>query len=99
MVLEHAILPVKPGQEDQFVEAFAQARPIISRQKGFRSLKLLNSIESQNEYLLLVEWDAVEDHTIGFRQSEDYVLWKDLLHRFYEPFPVVEHFHEVPVAE
>jgi heme-degrading monooxygenase HmoA len=44
----------------------------------------------------LVEWDSTEDHTEGFRKSAEYQRWKDLLHRFYEPFPVVEHF--VPIS-
>jgi heme-degrading monooxygenase HmoA len=50
------------------------------------------SIESPNLYLLLVEWDSVEAHTDGFRTSPEYEFWKALLHHFYDPFPVGEHF-------
>jgi hypothetical protein len=32
------------------------------------------------------------EHLEGFRKSERYVQWKALLHGFYDPFPVVEHF-------
>jgi heme-degrading monooxygenase HmoA len=92
MILEHAILPVRPGSESDFEEAFQMARPLISRQPGFLSLSISRSIESPNLYLLLVEWDSVEAHTDGFRESADYERWKDLLHHFYDPFPVVEHF-------
>ncbi|MDQ1564954.1 MAG: hypothetical protein QOI14_1905 [Actinomycetota bacterium] len=51
-------------------------------------------MESPNLYLLLVEWDSVEAHTDGFRTSPEYESWKALLHHFYDPFPVVEHFAE-----
>lgn len=71
------------------------ARPLISRQQGFRSLSISRSIESPNLYLLLVEWDSVEAHSDGFRGSADYERWKELLHHFYDPFPVVEHFTTV----
>ncbi|BAS13667.1 uncharacterized protein YczJ [Arthrobacter sp. Hiyo8] len=71
------------------------ARPLISRQQGFRSLSISRSIESPNLYLLLVEWDSVEAHSEGFRGSADYERWKELLHHFYDPFPVVEHFTTV----
>jgi hypothetical protein len=37
----------------------------------------------------------LEDHTIGFRQSAAYQEWRKLLHHFYDPFPVVEHFRKV----
>jgi heme-degrading monooxygenase HmoA len=94
--LEHAILPVRPGGESDFEEAFRAARPLISRQPGFRSLSISRSIESPNLYLLLVEWDSIEAHTEGFRGSADYERWKELLHHFYDPFPVVEHFTTVP---
>ncbi len=95
MVLEHAILPVRPGSEADFEAAFAHARPLISGRPGFVSLSLSRSMESPNLYLLLVEWDTLEDHTQGFRGSEEYGQWRALLHHFYEPFPVVEHFVQV----
>ncbi len=95
MILEHAILPVLSGQEDEFERAFGQARSIISSMPGFRRLTLRRSLESPNLYLLLVEWDTVEDHTVGFRGSAQYDEWRALLHRFYDPFPVVEHYVEV----
>ena len=92
MILEHAILPVRPGEQAAFESAFDQARPLISSQVGFRNLSLSRSIESPNLYLLLVEWDSIEAHTDGFRISNEYQDWKRLLHHFYEPFPTVEHF-------
>ena len=95
MIREHAILPVRLGAEDEFERAFSTARALISRQPGFRSLSLSRSIESPNLYLLLVEWDSIEAHSEGFRLSPEYEEWKALLHHFYEPFPVVEHFAEV----
>ena len=92
-VLEHALLSVTRPTE--FEVAFAQARPIISGMPGFRSLTLSRGVESPSQYLLLVRWDTVEDHEVGFRQSPDYQRWRALLHEFYEPFPVVEHFTDV----
>ena len=95
MVLEHALLPVRTGEEAAFERAFAQARPLIAAMPGFRGLTLHRSIETPGTYLLLVEWTTVEAHTQGFRGSPEYGRWRELLHRFYDPFPVVEHFDEV----
>ena len=97
MILEHALLPVKAGQEAAFEAAFAEARPIIASMPGFISLALHRGIESPATYLLLVEWETVEHHEVGFRQSPECQQWRALLHHFYEPFPVVEHFHEVSI--
>jgi heme-degrading monooxygenase HmoA len=86
---------VRAGSEVEFEAAFEQARPLIGGQPGFRSLSLSRSMESPNLYVLLVEWSSVEAHTHGFRASPEYQLWKGLLHHFYDPFPVVEHFVQV----
>ena len=99
MVLEHALLPVVAGREEAFEAAFAAARPLIAATPGFRRLRLSRGVEQPGVYLLLVEWDRLEDHTEGFRGSPAYQEWKALLHSFYDPFPVVEHFTTVLTAE
>ncbi|MEV0295437.1 antibiotic biosynthesis monooxygenase [Nocardia sp. NPDC050710] len=96
MIIEHALLPVRPGLTVEFEAAFAEARPIIASMPGFRALSLSHCLESPGTYLLLVTWDRLEDHTEGFRASPEYQRWKDLLHHFYDPFPAVWHFDPVP---
>ena len=96
MITEHALLSVTPGLEAEFELAFATARPIIASMPGFLELSLLRGIESESTYLLLVDWETVEHHEVGFRQSPQFQDWRALLHHFYEPMPVVEHFRTVP---
>jgi heme-degrading monooxygenase HmoA len=95
MITEHALLPVKPGRETEFEEAFASARLIIASMPGFRGLTLSRGIEREGSYLLLVRWDSVEAHEVGFRGSPEYLEWKRMLHHFYDPFPLVEHYRQV----
>ena len=92
MILEVAILDVKPGLETEFETAFQKASPIIAGMRGYRGHELQQCIEKGNRYILLVRWDTLEDHTVGFRQSAEYQEWKRLLHHFYDPFPTVEHY-------
>lgn len=95
MIREHALLPVRPGEESNFEVAFAEAKLIIASMPGFIGLTLSRCIEQPSSYLLLVEWQTLEDHTVGFRGSEQYQEWRRLLHRFYDPFPTVEHYLQV----
>jgi heme-degrading monooxygenase HmoA len=95
MIREHAVLPVIPGQEQAFEAALQEALPLIAGSPGFRRISVSRGVESPSSYLLLVEWDTLEAHTEGFRGSPEYQRWRDLLHHFYDPFPVVEHFAEV----
>lgn len=98
MILEHALLPVVPGREADFEAAFAEATPLIASMPGFVDLTLSRGIETSSAYLLLVHWDSVEAHEVGFRGSPEYERWRALLHPFYDPFPVVEHFDPVHSA-
>lgn len=95
MILEVAILYVKQEQTDQFEADFKTAAQYISSIAGYISHSLQKCIEQNNKYILLVNWEKLEDHTIGFRQSAAYNNWKALLHHHYDPFPIVEHFQVV----
>jgi heme-degrading monooxygenase HmoA len=95
MILEVAVLNVVPGREAEFEAAFRQAQGIIAAMKGYQGHDLRRCIEGPNRYILLVQWERLEDHTEGFRGSPQYLEWKKLLHHFYDPFPVVEHYAAV----
>ena len=95
VILEVAMLNVRSGQSDAFERAFAQAQVIISSMPGYVSHQLQRCLETKDKYILLVNWQCLEDHAIGFRQSQQYQEWRRLLHHFYEPFPVVEHYEKV----
>ena len=98
MILEVATLDVKPGMEAAFETSFAQAQKIIEAMQGYVSHELRHCIERESRYLLLVKWETLEDHTEGFRGSEEYQQWRDLLHHFYDPFPTVEHYSSVELS-
>lgn len=95
MILETAMLDVRSGQEAEFERAFIPASAIIPSMPGYVSHELHRCIEHPSRYLLLVRWERLEDHTVGFRGSPEYQEWKGLLHHFYDPFPTVEHFTRI----
>jgi heme-degrading monooxygenase HmoA len=95
MILEVAVLNVKPSQANRFEAAFEKAQQIISSMTGYIEHELQRCLEVENQYLLLVRWQSLEDHTEGFRGSPEYQQWRALLHDFYDPFPTVEHYEPV----
>ncbi len=95
MILEVALLNVRPNETAEFEAAFRRAQLIIAAADGYLSHQLQRCIEVPSRYLLLVQWRSLEDHVHGFRQSSAYQDWKRLLHHFYDPFPTVEHYEPV----
>jgi heme-degrading monooxygenase HmoA len=98
VILEHALLPVVVGREAEFEAAMTEAKKIIAAMPGFLGMTVSRCLERPGTYLLLVQWERWEDHVDGFRRSAEYEAWRRLLHEFYDPFPVVEHFETVVSA-
>ncbi len=98
MILEVALLDIVDGREKEFERAFEKASTIISSMPGYVSHELQRCVEVPSRYILLVRWRTLEDHTVGFRDSEEYAEWRRLLHHFYNPFPTVEHFEPIHIG-
>jgi heme-degrading monooxygenase HmoA len=98
MILEHAILEVKAGQGAAFETAMRAALPLIQATPGFVRLEVRQCLEAGHRYLLLVWWEKLENHTEDFRKSNRYQQWRALLHHFYEPMPIVEHYAAPVIA-
>jgi heme-degrading monooxygenase HmoA len=95
MVTEIALLKIRPELAATFEDAFIEAQPIIESMNGYIQHELQQCLEEENNYMLVVRWKTVEDHIIGFRQSEKYKEWKKLLHHFYDPIPDVKHYKRI----
>jgi len=97
MVLEHALIVIRPGTSDAFEAALAEASQVIGASPGFVSLRLHRGIETTERYLLLVEWESLDDHLVGFRQSDRFTSWRSLIGPYFESPPDVVHY-ELPPA-
>ncbi len=95
MITEFAVLHIKENESHPFENAFKEAQEIISKMKGYIEHELQKCIEEKNKYILMVRWNTIEDHKEGFRKSKEYNEWKMMLHHFYDPFPVVEHYKKI----
>lgn len=95
MITKIAMLQVKKELVTEFEKDFRKASNYISTIDGYIKHTLQKCLEDSSKYVLIVEWKTLEDHTIGFRTSNNYQLWKEALHHYYDPFPIVEHFKTV----
>jgi heme-degrading monooxygenase HmoA len=98
VILERAIFQVTAGTEPDFEAAMQQAKDVIAQSRGFRSFRLQRGIEQPSTYLLLVEWDSVEDHMQGFRESELFARWRELIGPYFAAAPDVQHYQAAVVT-
>ena len=96
MILEHADIRIDPLKSSAFEEAILRGvTTVIAHAKGFKGYKVNRSIESPGRYILTIYWDTLEDHTVGFRQSEAFTQWRAIVGPFFLQPPVVEHLELV----
>ncbi len=93
MILELADIRIAPGQQAAFEAAIQRGlATVISQTKGFRGFKINKGVESPERYLLMIFWDTLEDHTVGFRQGPLFAQWRAIVGPFFAQPPQVEHF-------
>ena len=98
MVLEIADFAVLPGKEDEFVAAVREALAYVTDTPGRRSARVTRGVESPSRFVLLIEWDSLEAHTVGFRESENFGRWRGVVGPFFDGPSRVEHFDDVPTC-
>jgi heme-degrading monooxygenase HmoA len=91
MILEIAQIDVKAGMEAQFEAGIAEAAKLFQRAKGCRSFAVRRSVEKPQRYRLLIEWETLEDHTVGFTNSQDWKDYRAMVSPCFEAPPSVEH--------
>ena len=96
MILELADIRIQPGQQAAFDEAIVRGiTTVIAQAKGFRGYKVNRGVESPQRYVLMIYWDTLEDHTVGFRQGPLFAQWRATVGPFFAAPPQVEHFELV----
>jgi heme-degrading monooxygenase HmoA len=99
MIVELAQIAVTVGREAEFEGVFPAAIAVLAKSPGYLGHELRRSVETANRYALRIEWETLEDHTVGFRGSPAFAEWRRLIGPFFAAPPVVEHFRPVAGEE
>jgi len=93
MILEIADITIQAGKNAEFDVAIEKGvREVISGAIGFKNFKIQKGIENPQRYLLMIEWETLDNHTVDFRNSPAYAKWREIVGPFFASPPVVEHF-------
>ncbi|HYB49840.1 MAG TPA: antibiotic biosynthesis monooxygenase family protein [Burkholderiaceae bacterium] len=96
MILEIAEFSIRPGTQSEFDAAIRRGvETVVATSPGFRRYEVQRGIESPERYVLLIEWDSVEDHTVVFRGSNAFSRWREIVGPYFAKPPAVEHFERV----
>lgn len=92
MITEIAHVEIDSERLPEFEAAMKVAvETILAKSHGYRDFELLKGIERPSVYTFIIHWDTLEDHTKGFRESDLFVKWREIIGPFFAHPPVVEH--------
>ncbi|THV36969.1 antibiotic biosynthesis monooxygenase family protein [Glycomyces buryatensis] len=95
MVLEVAEIKITPGQEAAFADAYRSAKDFVAVSPGLRSIRMTQGVENPSRFVLLIEWDSVEAHEQGFRDTDRFPKWREAIGPYFAQPPLVEHFENI----
>lgn len=95
MILEIATIDVIPGSEAEYITAFNRAKELLPKNSGYISHELRRCLEMPSRFLVMIKWQSLDDHMLGFRQSEDFLKWRALIGPFFNSPPDIKHYEIV----
>jgi len=75
-----------------FEAVLAEAVKWLASASGYLGYRGGRCVEEPYEYLLMIWWSSLEDHTVGFRRTAAHTQWRTLLAPYIQPDPRVRHY-------
>ena len=94
MILEVAHVDIIAGHQREFEAALREASgTVLPQARGFIDFTAHGwGVERPSTYLFTIAWKSLDDHLVGFRDSELFTQWRDLIGPHFASPPVVEHY-------
>lgn len=93
MIMEIARITLKSDAAEEFLAvATEHGLTIFKEATGCRGMQLRRSIESPNDYVMIVYWETLDNHLVDFRESEGLKLWRELTTPLYAAPTRIENF-------
>lgn len=95
MIEEHAMLIIKEEFVEEFIKTINEAFSILRSSDGYLSHKLLRNEENPTHFILIVNWNSLEDHIDKFVGSVKFKKWDTMLGFFFDSNPKFLHYTEL----
>ncbi len=98
MVQECVEITIDEQKAVEFEAAMAaQVRLLFIEAPGCMDIALIRSIEHPASYRLLIDWRTIDDHMVGFRNSDAFPKWRALVTPFLSGGLSMQHFEQVAI--
>jgi heme-degrading monooxygenase HmoA len=95
MIVEYVRYDLPPDQRAAFEAAYGRVGGIVAASPHCLGWEIRRGIEDPGQYVIRIEWDSVDGHMRGFRESEPFQDFYGELSAFAEYRLQMSHFERV----
>jgi quinol monooxygenase YgiN len=98
MVIEYVRYRVPAERRSEFEGAYADAHAALEASPHCLAYEVSHGIEEPEHYVVRIEWDSVEGHEQGFRQSPGFAPFFAAVKPFFEQIEEMHHYETTSIA-
>jgi quinol monooxygenase YgiN len=98
MVVEYIRYRVPAERHREFEAAYVQAQAALEDSAHCLAYEVSRGIEEPENYVVRIEWDSIEAHEQGFRQSAGFGPFFAAVKPFFEQIEEMRHYELTPIA-
>ena len=98
MVVEYIRYRIDARRRDQFEGAYAEAGHSLAASSHCLAYEVGRGVEDPESYIVRIEWDSVEGHEQGFRQSPEFRAFFACVQPFVDDIEEMRHYQQLDGA-
>ena len=95
MIVEYVRYDLPAGQRAAFEAAYGRVGGLLEASPHCLGWEIRRGIEDPGQYVIRIEWDSVDGHMLGFRESEPFQAFYKELSAFADFRLQMSHFERV----
>ncbi|SRR6266540_5298047 len=98
MVIEHIRYDVPSDRQEEFEAAWERARSVLDGSSHCLAYEVSHGVEEPNHYTVRIEWDSLEGHQQGFRESAEFNEFFQAVRPFFDQIREMRHYRRTSIA-
>jgi heme-degrading monooxygenase HmoA len=92
MIVEYIRYKIEPSRADEFTDAYRRAGALLDASPHCERWEAARCVDEPDKQIVRIEWDSVEGHLQGFRQSADFKPFLDATGPFFNDIEEMTHY-------
>ncbi len=96
MIVEYIRYSVKQSESDRLVQAYSRAGQVLQASPHCLGYEISRCQEDPSSFIVRINWDSLEGHTKGFRESPQFSKFFADVQPFYNDIQEMRHYEVGP---